>query len=54
MKTIEVDFQQLPMLIKIRGKADTKIYMLKSSARKLAACLTVIEKPFSELLPDGK
>lgn len=53
MKTIELDFHQLPLLIKIRGKAKEKSYLLKSSSRKLAACLVGIEEPFRHLLTEG-
>jgi len=50
MKTLELDFQQLPLLVKIKGKTETKCYLLKSSSRKLAACLAGIEEPFRQLL----
>lgn len=54
MKTIELDFQQLPLLIKIRGKAETKHYQLTPSSRKLGACLSFIEEPFRQPVPVGK
>lgn len=54
MKVLEIDFQQLPLVVKIRGKSETKSYLLKSSARKLAACLVGIEAPIERLLKQGK
>lgn len=54
MKILELDFQQLPLLVKIRGNAKTKCYLLKSSSRKLAACLVGIEQPFQQLLAESK
>lgn len=54
MNTLELDYQQLPLVVTIRGKAQTKSYMLKSSSRKLAACLVGIEEPFQHLLTESK
>jgi len=54
MKVLELDYSQLPLIVKIRGKAQTKTYMLKSSARKLAACLVSIEDGLLQLIPDAK
>lgn len=54
MKVLELDFRQLPLLVKIVGKAKTKSYLLKSSSRKLAACLVGIEEPFQQPLTEGK
>lgn len=54
MKILELDFQQLPLLVKIRGNAKTKCYLLKSSSRKFAACLVGIEQPFQQLLSESK
>jgi len=54
MNVLEIDFRQLPLVVKIRGNAKTKSYILKSSSRKLAACLIGIEEPLLELLTDGE
>lgn len=54
MKTLELDYCQLPLMVKIRGKAQTKTYLLKSSSRKLAACLVAIEDGLLKLIPDAK
>lgn len=53
MKELEIDFRQLPLVVKIRGNAKTKSYILKSS-RKLAACLIGIEEPYLQLITDSK
>lgn len=45
MKTIEIDFRQLPLLVKIRRNDETKAYQLTPSGRKLAACLSGIKEP---------
>ncbi|ACH40068.1 hypothetical protein Gbem_3066 [Citrifermentans bemidjiense Bem] len=54
MKVLEIDFRQLPLVVKIQGNAKTKSYILKSSSRKLAACLIGIEEPYLQLVTDGK
>ena len=54
MEILEIDFRQLPLIVKIRGNAKTKSYILKSSSRKLAACLIGIEEPFFQLITDSK
>lgn len=46
MQTIEFDFGQLPIRVVIRRQGQTKTYLLKSSLRKLAACLVGIEEPY--------
>lgn len=45
MKTIEIDFRQLPLLVKIRRNNVIKEYQLTPSSRKLAACLSCIKDP---------
>jgi hypothetical protein len=54
MNILEIDFRQLPLVVKIRGNAKTKSYILKSSSRKLAACLIGIEEPYLQLITDSK
>lgn len=54
MKVLEIDFLQLPLVVKIRGNAKTKSYILKSSSRKLAACLIGIEEPYLQIITDSK
>lgn len=54
MKELEICFSQLPMVVKIRGNAKTKCYILKSSSRKLAACLIGIEEPYFQQIADNK
>lgn len=54
MKTLELDFSQLPLKINLHGRNKTKSYQLTSSSRKLAACLSRIEEPARQPLTNGK
>lgn len=54
LKILELDYQQLPLMVKIHGKAKTKTYILKSSSRKLAACLIKLEEPLFNLISGSK
>jgi len=54
MKELEIDFGQLPLVVKIHSNSKTKSYILKSSSRKLAACLIGIEEPHLQLITESK